>query len=85
MSGAKFGYSKYLPLIGVAADLVVVNAVFFVSHFFRFGSSNWWPDENDSELWFLVNFIWVVIAFYHKAYTFFRGEPLRAKATSSTR
>ena len=74
MSGAKFGYSKYLPLIGVAADLVVVNVVFFVSHFFRFGSSNWWPDEHDSELWFLVNFIWVVIAFYHKAYTFFRGE-----------
>jgi undecaprenyl-phosphate galactose phosphotransferase/putative colanic acid biosynthesis UDP-glucose lipid carrier transferase len=74
MSGAKFGYSKYLPLIGVAADLVVVNVVFFVSHFFRFGSSNWWPDENDSELWFLVNFIWVVIAFYHKAYTFLRGE-----------
>lgn len=74
MSGAKFGYSKYLPLIGVVADLVVVNVVFFVSHFFRFGSSNWWPDEHDSELWFLVNFIWVVIAFYHKAYTFFRGE-----------
>ncbi|MEN9334481.1 MAG: hypothetical protein RLY35_1661 [Bacteroidota bacterium] len=74
MSGAKFGYSKYLPLIGVAADLLVVNVVFFVSHFFRFGNAQWWPDENDSELWFLVNFIWVVIAFYHKAYTFFRGE-----------
>jgi undecaprenyl-phosphate galactose phosphotransferase/putative colanic acid biosynthesis UDP-glucose lipid carrier transferase len=74
MSGAKFGYSKYLPLIGVVADLFVVNVVFFLSHYIRFGIWNWWPDELDSELWFLVNFIWVVIAFYHKAYTFFRGE-----------
>ena len=74
MSGAKFGYSKYLPLIGVAADLIVVNIVFFLSHNIRFGTWNWWPDKHDSELWFLLNFVWVVIAFYHKAYTFFRGE-----------
>jgi undecaprenyl-phosphate galactose phosphotransferase/putative colanic acid biosynthesis UDP-glucose lipid carrier transferase len=74
MSGAKFGYSKYLPLIGVAADLVVVNGVFFLSHYIRFADWYWWPNEHDSELWFLVNFIWVAIAFYHKAYTYFRGE-----------
>jgi putative colanic acid biosynthesis UDP-glucose lipid carrier transferase len=74
MISSKFGYSKYLPLIGAAADLIVVNIGFFFSHYIRFGTWNWWPDEHDSELWFLVNFIWVVIAFYHKAYTFFRGE-----------
>ncbi len=54
--------------------MTAVNVGFFLSHYFRFSNFDWWPNEQDSELWFLVNFIWIVIAFYHRAYTFFRGE-----------
>jgi putative colanic acid biosynthesis UDP-glucose lipid carrier transferase len=76
MSGAKFGYSKYLPLLSGLIDIFLINISFFLSHYFRFHQKDWWPAGHDAEFWFLCNFLYLIIAYYQRAYAFIRVDPL---------
>lgn len=71
---SKFGYSKYLPLISGALDIAVINVAFFVAHVFRFRSTDWWPNDHETEFWFLANVLYLIIAYYHRAYEFIRVD-----------
>ncbi len=71
---SKYGYSKYLPIISGLIDVAVINASFFIAHFIRFKKWIWWPNDHESEFWFLANFLFLIVAFYHKAYDFVRVE-----------
>jgi undecaprenyl-phosphate galactose phosphotransferase/putative colanic acid biosynthesis UDP-glucose lipid carrier transferase len=67
MKKSKFGFSKYVPIINAILDISVVNFSFFVTHFYRFPTLRWTPNEQDLEFLFLVNFIWMVILYYHES------------------
>jgi putative colanic acid biosynthesis UDP-glucose lipid carrier transferase len=67
MKKEKYGYSKYVPLINAFLDISLINVSIFISHFFRFPNWSWWPQEHEIEFLFLVNFIWMVIIYYHES------------------
>ncbi|MBM3429014.1 MAG: hypothetical protein FJX95_09560, partial [Bacteroidetes bacterium] len=71
---SKFGYSKYLPLISGALDIAVINVAFFLAHVFRFRLTAWWPNDHETEFWFLANVLYLIIAYYHRAYEFIRVD-----------
>lgn len=57
-------------------DIAVINGAFFLSHFFRFHLTQWWPENHDAEFWFLANFLYLIIAYYHRAYDFIRVDAI---------
>lgn len=71
---SKFGYSKYLPLISGALDIAVINVSFFLAHVLRFPMKAWWPNDHEAEFWFLANILYLIIAYYHRAYEFIRVD-----------
>jgi undecaprenyl-phosphate galactose phosphotransferase/putative colanic acid biosynthesis UDP-glucose lipid carrier transferase len=71
---SKFGYSKYLPLISGFVDVLIINMAFFLAHYIRFQKLGWWPENHDAEFWFLSNFLYLIIAYYHHAYDFIRVD-----------
>jgi undecaprenyl-phosphate galactose phosphotransferase/putative colanic acid biosynthesis UDP-glucose lipid carrier transferase len=72
MKKSKFGFSKYVPIINALLDIGVINFSYFVSHFYRFPSFQWIPNQSDLEFLFLVNFLWAVILYYHESIEFNR-------------
>lgn len=77
----KFGYSKYLPLLSGLIDIILINVSFFLSHYFRFHNDQWWPNGHDAEFWFLCNFLYLVIAYYQRAYAFIRVDAMERVVT----
>ena len=47
-------------------DVLLLNCSFILSHFIRFGTLIWIPNEHDLEFLFLLNFLWLVIIYYHE-------------------
>jgi putative colanic acid biosysnthesis UDP-glucose lipid carrier transferase len=68
----RYGYSKYIPIINALLDIVLLNGCFAVSHFIRFHSIFWTPNEHELEFLFLLNFLWIVILYYHERSEFSR-------------
>ncbi len=74
----RYGYSKYIPIINALLDIVLLNGCFAVSHLIRFNSIFWTPNEHDLEFLFLLNFLWIVILYYHERSEFSRTASFEA-------
>lgn len=67
LKNSRFGFSKYVPFINAIIDVSLVNLSFYFAHLYRFPSLKWQSSEQDLEFLFLINFVWVVILYYHES------------------
>jgi putative colanic acid biosynthesis UDP-glucose lipid carrier transferase len=72
--GYLYRYSKYIKLIFLGWDLVLLNTAFLLSFFLRFGLHTPLPQREAESGFLFSNLIWIGIILYQGEYKFIRVE-----------
>lgn len=69
-------YSRSFSIVLLIADLILIDIVFIIAHAIRF-EGNIFTSQEYMALLLLVNFLWVIAAFYNKVYLFSQVTQIR--------
>lgn len=69
-----FGYSRYIKLIFLGWDILILNLTYIVSFMIRFSSIEQFNQKENEVMVLIANLIWLFMAYHYKAYKFIRTE-----------
>ena len=69
-----YRYSRYIKLIFLICDIILLNITFIFSYLIRFGNFERIYKQDSQSIFMLSNIIWIVLSAYLGAYKFVRVE-----------